>query len=153
MSRISDTYSEPSTENPERRTVEEIQGKVVKRSRRNVVSRLVHAKYDKEKITAWKLDLNRILHVFNVCAVIHMWIISHCPLADRACGKHQCGRFRCPPRCCEHHTMVSDMHRNMLKGLEGADNQHQSVSDICMLFRYWVNKWSRLSRLRPGQRS
>jgi len=38
----------------------------MKQSERNVVSQLFHAKYNKEKIAAWKLDLNRILHVFNV---------------------------------------------------------------------------------------
>ena len=48
----------------------EIQGKVVKQSQRNLASRIFHAKGDKETIAAWKLDLNRILHVFNVCAVM-----------------------------------------------------------------------------------
>ena len=53
----------------DRRTVAEIQRKVIKHSGRNAVSRLVHAANDKEKITGWKLVLDRILHVFNVrCA-------------------------------------------------------------------------------------
>ena len=47
-----------------------IQKKVIKQSRRNRASRLLHAKNDKEKIAAWKLDLNAILQVFNVCAVL-----------------------------------------------------------------------------------
>ena len=47
----------------------EIQSKVTKRSGRNPVSRLLHAKSDKEVITAWKSDLNRILHIFNVRSV------------------------------------------------------------------------------------
>ena len=74
--------SKPSVENSKHRTVAEIQAKVVKQSQRNVASRLVHAKYDREKIATWKLDLNRILHVFNVCALIHVWNISHCLLVD-----------------------------------------------------------------------
>jgi len=49
--------------------VAEIQRKVIKRSRRNAVSRLFHAKDDKEMIAAWKSELNRILHVFNVCSI------------------------------------------------------------------------------------
>ena len=48
----------------------EIQRKVIKQSERNAVSRIFHAKNDKEVIAAWKVDLNRILHVFNVCSVI-----------------------------------------------------------------------------------
>jgi len=47
--------------------VAEIQRKVVKQAGRNAASRLFHAKNDKETITGWKLDLNRILQVFNVC--------------------------------------------------------------------------------------
>ena len=39
-----------------------------------MLSRLVRAKNDKDTIGAWKLDLNRILHVFNVCSVIFTWL-------------------------------------------------------------------------------
>jgi len=49
------------------------------------------------------------------------------------------------------HTMVSDIHRYVLKSQEGADDQNQSVSVICAVFRYRMNKWSPLSRLKPGQ--
>ena len=54
----------------DRRTVAEIQRKVTKQSRRNAVSRLFHARNDKDMIAAWKLDLGRILQVFNVRSVI-----------------------------------------------------------------------------------
>jgi len=54
----------------DRRTVAGIQGKIIKRSGRNLLSRLANAKNDKETIATWKLDLNRILHVFNVCSAI-----------------------------------------------------------------------------------
>ena len=47
-----------------------IREKIIKRSGRNVVSRLLHAKNDKETIATWKLGLNRILHVFNVRSVV-----------------------------------------------------------------------------------
>ena len=49
-----------------RRTVAEIQGNVVKQGKRNAVSRLLHSKHGKGAFAAWKQDLNRILHVFNV---------------------------------------------------------------------------------------
>ena len=51
------------------RTVAEIQRKVIKQSRRNPVSRLFHSTGDKDIIAAWRLDLNRIIHVFNVRSV------------------------------------------------------------------------------------
>jgi hypothetical protein len=50
--------------------VAEIQRKVIKQSGRNAVSRLLHAKSDKETIAGWKLELNRILQVFNVRSVV-----------------------------------------------------------------------------------
>jgi hypothetical protein len=53
--------------------VAEIQKKVIKRSGRNAVSRLLQAKNDKEKIAGWRVELNRILHVFNVRSVISAW--------------------------------------------------------------------------------
>ena len=51
------------------RTVTVIQKKVIKQGKRNAVSRTFHAKGDKDKILAWRQDLNGILHVFNVRAV------------------------------------------------------------------------------------
>lgn len=47
----------------------EIQERVIKQSGRNAVSRFFHARNDKEKIAAWKSELNGILVVFNVCSV------------------------------------------------------------------------------------
>ena len=35
-----------------------------------MVSRHLHAKNDKEKIAAWRLDLDRILQVFNVRSIV-----------------------------------------------------------------------------------
>ena len=52
------------------RTVEGIQENIKEKGGRNVLSRLAHAKNDKETIATWKFDLNRILHVFNVSFVI-----------------------------------------------------------------------------------
>ena len=49
--------------------MEKIQEKIIKKGKRSRVSRLVHAKSDKDTIAAWKLDLNRILLIFNVRSV------------------------------------------------------------------------------------
>ena len=46
---------------------------IVKQSKRGVISRLFHAKNDKEKIATWRSDLTRILHVFNVCSIVSAW--------------------------------------------------------------------------------
>ena len=53
-----------------RRTVAEIRVKIIEKGGRNQLSQIAHAKDDKEELVAWKLDLNRILHVFNVSFVI-----------------------------------------------------------------------------------
>ena len=45
------------------------------------------------------------------------------------------------------HTMVSDIHRNVLKGQDG------SVSDISTPFHYRMTNWSPLPRFKPGQRT
>ena len=50
----------------DRSTVAEIQRKVIKKGKRNAVSRLLHAKSDKDTIATWRSDLNGILLVFNV---------------------------------------------------------------------------------------
>ena len=63
-------------DNPGRRTVAEIQGKIIKRSGRHRVSRFLHSRDDKDAIVAWKSDLNRILHVFNVCSVCSRFAIT-----------------------------------------------------------------------------
>ena len=51
------------------RATDEIRRIIIKRGKRNVISRRYHAKDDKAAIAAWKLELNRILHVFNVRSV------------------------------------------------------------------------------------
>ena len=48
----------------------EIREKVVKRSGRNAVSRLLHAKNDRETIVTWREELKWILQVFNVRSVV-----------------------------------------------------------------------------------
>ena len=70
------------------RTVAEIQRKAIKRGKRNVVSRLIHAKNDKDVIAAWKLDLGRILHVFNVCSIVPVWLSLTVLRADRTCNEY-----------------------------------------------------------------
>ena len=51
------------------RTMDEIQRHIIKRDKRNAISRHYHAKDDEKAIDTWKLDLGRILPVFNVCPI------------------------------------------------------------------------------------
>jgi len=53
----------------DRKTVAEIQKKVVKQSGKHRISRFLHARSDKDTIAGWKSELNRILVVFNVRSV------------------------------------------------------------------------------------
>ena len=46
-----------------------MQRKVVKHGKRNAISRSIFAKGDKDKIAAWKQDLDRILYVFDVRSI------------------------------------------------------------------------------------
>ena len=68
--------SGPLTDALYRRTLAEIQRKVVKQGKRNVASRLVHAKGDKGKIVAWTQDLLRVLNIFNV-RLITSWSFTN----------------------------------------------------------------------------
>lgn len=64
MPKLSELLTQPNG-----RTVACIQKNVVKQSNRNAVSRLLRANNDKEAIAAWRQDLTRVLHVFNVRSV------------------------------------------------------------------------------------
>ena len=54
---------------PSSRTADEIQRNIIKRNKRNLISRRYHAKDDEEAIATWSLDFNRIRRVFDVRSV------------------------------------------------------------------------------------
>ena len=76
------------------RTVAEIREEVLKRSERSGVSRFLHSRDDKDMITAWKSDLNRLLQVFNVCPVCLRLGVTDFPSQDRTYFEHPCHRCR-----------------------------------------------------------
>ena len=45
----------------------EIRSHIVKRGKRNVLSRSLHAKDNEKDIAAWKVDLGRIRRALDVC--------------------------------------------------------------------------------------
>ena len=127
----------------DRRTVAGIQENIIEKGGRNLLSRLAHAKNDKETITAWKLDLNRILHVFNVCSAIAAWLsLTDHSQTELAVNTHVL--------VSDARTMVSDIHRNMLTSQEGTDKQHRPVSNIYAPFHHRMIKWLP-PRRKPGQ--
>jgi hypothetical protein len=111
----------------DRRTVAEIERNVVKLNKRSAVSRLFHSKNDKEKIAAWRLDLNRILHVFNVRSTSS----SFTPLTiqfqtELAINTHGA--------VVNTQNIVNDIHRTIVERREGPDGGDAPVSDNPDLF-------------------
>jgi hypothetical protein len=102
--------------------VAEIQGKVIKEGKRNMIIRHLHANNNKEKIAAWKTDLNRILHVFNVRPIIAVRL----PLT-----RHLQTELIINTHATVSNTqiMVSEIHRTMVQGHEGSDSKNLLVSD------------------------
>ena len=108
---------------PDRSAVAEIQRDVTKRGQRSGVSRVFHAKNDKETIATWRLDLNRILHVFNVRLVT----LARTTLKLTVCFQTELA-ISTSMAMSELQRNVSDIHRTMVGGQEGTDGKHQSVS-------------------------
>jgi len=94
----------------------EIQRRIVEKRERGLFSRLAHAKNDKETIAAWKMDLIRILQVFNVCSAgpgrLSLIASFQTELALNT------------------HTIVSDIRQDMLKGSEDNGGKDEAVSGI-----------------------
>lgn len=97
------------------RTVVSIQKDVVKQGKRNTASRLLRAKGDKETIAAWRKDLTRVLHIFNVRSdgcILHSLMAR--PQTELAISTHM---------------IVADIHRRVLINQEVASGQRPSVSE------------------------
>lgn len=110
----------------------EIRRKAIKRAKRNVVSRFLHAKNDKEMITSWKADLSGILHVFNVRLIVSVQLLlTICSQTELAINTHH--------NVVNTHHMVSEIHRNMVKTQEGTYDQYQSVSSVHPLSYHQIN--------------
>jgi len=156
--------------------VADIQKKIIKLDKRNGVSRMFHAKNDKETIATWRLDLDRTLHVFNVRSVpparlpltIHfqteLAINTNVVVSD---VHHDVLTTQTIVSDVRHditttHTVVSnthvivselqrnvsDIHRTMVESQEGTEGKNQSVG-VTLLYSS-PNRHSRLPRLKLG---
>jgi len=95
---------------------------------------MFHAKDDKETIATWRLDLNRILDVFNVRGLTparppltahfqtELAINTNVLVSD----VHR--------DMLNTHSIVSDIHRTIVASQGGADGNNQSVSAIFLLY-------------------
>ena len=100
-----------------------IQKRIIKQSKRNAVSRHLHAKNDKEKIAVWRFDLVRILHIFSVWRLLTLY-----SQAELALNTHVVVA-ELDHNVTNTQTMVSDIHRAVVKGQEGSDSRNIVVSD------------------------
>ena len=119
----------------------EIEGNVTKQSKRNRFFRLIHAKTDKDKIAAWRAELNRILQIFNVrpttSLLASLTIGSQTELAiDTNVAVADTNNIVSNTHnvVSETHTIVSDIHRTIVKQQEGSDGPKPPVSDRYTLF-------------------
>ena len=110
--------------------------KVIKQGKRNVISQHLHTKNDKERIGAWKLDLNRILQVFNVRPIITLWQLLTLDFqTELAINTHVVvSETHAIVSGLEHnatstHIMVSDIHRTVVQGQGGNGSRSLLVSD------------------------
>jgi len=139
-------------------TLAEIQRKVVKRGKRSTISQLLHVRRDKEMTTAWKLDLNKFLHFFNVLSAVHryLWPLLtfssqtklgtnthttipdirhdvaniHTVVSDVHCNTSNTNTTVSEVRngITSTRTIASSAHRHMLKSCGDADSQNRPVS-------------------------
>ena len=126
----------------DRRTVAQIQRNIVKLGKQSTISRMFHARSNKDTIAAWMSDLDRILQVFKVrpavpslplLLTIHVQtelaIHTHVAVSDTRGVVSDIHRDVANTR-----EIVSDIHRTMVKGQERADSKNQTVSGQCILF-------------------
>jgi hypothetical protein len=136
-----------------RRTVAEIQRKVIKRSGRNAVSRLFRAKNDKETIAAWKLDLDRILQVFNVGSVLSAWLLLTINFQTELAVNMHVTVSDIRHDVANTHTVVSGIRDDVSKILEGIGSQvHSEVHSVSAFNLSAIGGCLQFSRPKPGQK-
>ena len=155
----------------------DIQIKVAKQSKRNRISRAFHAKNDSQTIASWKVDLNRVLLIFNVSCIVPPWpaltihtqtelgLNIYATASDvrdgvtkthtAVAGTHEVVSEVQRDVADTHvivadtHVMVSGIHRQMLGSQEETDDQPLSVSNARIMPT--LNTCSSFPRTKPGQ--
>ena len=109
----------------------EIQQGIVKQGKRGVISRHFHAKNDKDKIAAWRSDLNRILGIFNVRLIASVWPLLTVHLQTELAINTNVTVSDTRSMVSDTRNMVSGIHRTIVNGQEGGGGGNRSVSDTC----------------------
>ena len=89
---------------------------------------MFHAKNDKETIATWRLDLNRILHVFNVRSVTAEWALLTVTFQTELAINTSAAVSDVHRDVSTTKTIVSDIHRTMVERQEGTDDKNPLVS-------------------------
>lgn len=114
MSWTNNTYAERSAyQGLNRRTIDEIRGRIVKKGGRNFVSRLLNVKGDRDSIASWRQTLVGVLHVFTVRLVGFVWRSLTAPFQAELAISNR--------------VVLQRVHRDILANREGAHSQHRSV--------------------------
>ena len=112
------------------RTVAQIQRSAVEPKKRNPISRIFHAKKDEATIAAWRSNLDRILHVFEVRSIERSLVTPLTVRLQTELALHtNVAVSDIREDVANTRELVSDMHRTMLKGQEGADVRDQTVGN------------------------
>lgn len=110
----------------DRSAVAEIERNVIRLGKQKIFSGLFHSKDDKEKIAAWRLDLNRILHIFNVRFITSLPTFLTIRLqTELAINTHVA--------VVNTQNIVSDIHRTIVERQEGGEGGNATVSYHCTL--------------------
>ena len=129
----------------------QIQRSAVEPDKRNYVSRIFNPKKDKDAVAAWRSELDRIVHVFEVRSPLHslpallivhlqteLAIHTHLAVSDVRedvgdirvdVGDIRGGVVDIREDVANTRELVSDIHRTMLKGQEGVDNKNNMVGN------------------------
>ena len=99
----------------------QIQRSVIEPDRRDPISRFFHTKKDKATIAAWRSDLDRILHVFEVRSAVHSLVTPLTVHLQTELALHT------HIAVSDVRGLVSDIHRAVVKGQEGDDIGNQTV--------------------------
>ena len=147
----------------------QIQRSAVEPDKQNFISRIFNAKKDKETVAAWRSELDRIVHIFEVRSALHflpallivylqteLAIHTHLAVSDVRedvgdirvdVGGIRGGVVDIREDVANTRELVSDMHRTMLKGQEGVDHRNQMVGNHGILFI--IQKSLRIPQAQP----
>ena len=101
----------------------EIQEKIVKWGKRNALSQFLHTKNDEKTIATWRLELTRVLQVFNVCPVHSIRSLLTFHFQDKLVINPPATVSDIRHDVADIHAIVSDVHR----GSSHADNRTPDV--------------------------